>query len=71
MSTRLSDSRIDHNGEPVERQRSKSFSPRKFRSLDKARAAAVNHREEAREIVKAGNAVLRAERAASLTVGEL
>jgi integrase len=59
----------DENG--VECQRSKSFSPRTFRSLDKARAAAIKHREEALAIVKAGNAVLRSERAASLTVGEL
>jgi hypothetical protein len=100
MATRLSESRVDHNGEAlpkgvyalvnpqgevvsykdrwrehdengVERQRSQSFSPRQFRSLDKARAAAIKHREEALEIVKAGDTVLRAEKAATLTIGEL
>src|SRR5437867_3668454 len=59
----------DENG--IDRQRSKSFSPREFRSLDKARAAAISHREQALEIVKAGNTVLRSDSAAGLTIGEL
>jgi integrase len=100
MATRLSESRVDHRGEPlpegvyalvngggevvsykdrwreldengVQRQRSKSFSPRELRSLDRARAAAINHREGALEIVRAGDAVLRTDRAARLTLGEL
>jgi hypothetical protein len=100
MATRLSESRVDHHGEPlpegvyallnadcevvsykdrwrerdenrVQRQRSKSFSPRELRSLDWARAAAINHREGALEIVTAGDAVLRTDRAARLTLGEL
>src|SRR5215211_4040764 len=100
MATRLSESRVDHRGEPlpegvyalvnsggevvsykdrwreldengVQRQRSKSFSPRELRSLDRARAAAINHREGALEIVRAGDAVLRTDRAVRLTLGEL
>lgn len=86
MATRLSESRVDHRGEPlpegvyalvngggevvsykdrwreldengVQRQRSKSFSPRELRSLDRARAAAINHREGALEIVRAGDGI--------------
>jgi integrase len=100
MATRLSESRVDHRGQPlpegvyaltnprgevvsykarwreldeneVLRQRSKSFSPREYRSLDKARVAAVDHRDGAVEIVKAGVTVLRSDKAATLTVGEL
>ncbi len=100
MATRLSESRVDHDGEPlpegvyallnpqgevvsykvrwreqdqngVEHQRSKSFSRRALRSLDKARAAAINHREGVLEIVRAGDAVARSEPAARLTLGEL
>jgi hypothetical protein len=100
MAIRLSESRVDHRGEPlpegvyalvnprgevvsykarwreldenaVLRQRSKSFSPRAYRSLDKARVAAVEHRDGAVEIVKAGATVLRSDKAATLTVGEL
>jgi hypothetical protein len=100
MASRLSESRIDHRGEPlpdgvyalvnasgdvvsykdrwreldengVQRQRSKSFSPRHLRSLDRARAAAITHREGALEIVRAGDAVLRTDSAARLTLGEL
>jgi hypothetical protein len=59
----------DQNG--VERQRSKSFSRRAFASLDKARSAAIGHREAALEVVRAGETVLRSERAARLTLGEL
>jgi hypothetical protein len=59
----------DQNG--VERQRSKSCSVREFRSLDKAREAAISSREHAIEIAKAGEAVLRSDRAARLTLGEL
>jgi hypothetical protein len=90
MATRLSESRIDRNGESlpegvyalvnpqgevvsykarwreqdendVSRQRSKSDSPREFGSLDKARTAAIEHRECAVEIVKSGDRVLRSE----------
>lgn len=100
MATRLSESRIDHDGESlaegvyalvnaqgevvsykarwreqdengVEHQRSKSFSRRAFASLDKARRAAVGHREAALEVVKAGETVLRSEKAARLTLGQL
>ncbi len=100
MPTRLSESRVDHDGESlpegvyalvdprgeivsykvrwreqdangVEHQRSKSFSRRKFRSLTKARAAAAGHREGVLEIIRAGDAVARAEPAARLTLGEL
>jgi hypothetical protein len=100
MATRLSESRVDHDGEPlpegvyalvnphgeivsykvrwreqdengVERQRSKSFSRRELRSLDKARLAAINHRDGVLEIVRAGDAVARSEPAARLTLGEL
>jgi integrase len=59
----------DENG--VLRQRSKSFSRREHGSLDKARAAAIDHRRGALEIVKAGDAVLRSEKAARLTLGQL
>jgi hypothetical protein len=59
----------DENG--VERQRSKSCSVRGFGSLDKAREAAIGNRERAVEIVRAGDAVLRADTAARLTLGEL
>src|SRR5439155_12383537 len=97
MATRVSESRVDHNGESlpegvyalvnprgeavsykarwreqdengVERQRSKSFSPRDVGSLDKARATAVAHRQRAVEIVKAGDTVLRREKATGLTL---
>lgn len=100
MATKLLESRVDHEGEPlpegvyalvdplgdvvsykarwresdengVDRQRSKSFSRRALGSLDKARVAAVNHREAVLEIVRAGNAVARSEPAARLTLGEL
>jgi integrase len=100
MATNLSESRVDHRGEPlpdgvyalvgergevvsyksrwrerddngVQRQRSKSFSRRDAGSLDGARVAALAHREGALEIVRAGDTVLRAERAARITLGEL
>jgi hypothetical protein len=100
MASRLSESRVDHRGEPlptgvyalvdaggevvsykarwreadengVQRQRSKSFSPRELGSLDRARAAAIHHRQGALEIVRTGDAVLRMDKAARLTVGEL
>src|SRR4051795_11105045 len=47
----------DVNG--VQRQRSKSFSRRDAGSLDRARAAAVAHRDGARELVRPGDTVLR------------
>jgi integrase len=59
----------DQNG--VERQRSRSFSGRQFGSLNKARAAAISHREGVLEIIKAGDSVARAEPAARLTLGDL
>ena len=59
----------DQSGVP--RQRSKSFSRRAHGSLDNALAAAVSHHAGAREIVRAGNAVLRADPAARLALGEL
>jgi integrase len=55
----------------VERQRSRSFSPREVGSLNKARAAAISHREGVLQIVGAGEAVARSEPAARLTLGEL
>ena len=61
--------RADENG--VSHQRSKSFSPREYGSLDTSRAAAVKQRNGAVEIVKGGAAVLRSDQAARLTVGEL
>jgi hypothetical protein len=60
---------LDEKG--VERQRSKSCSVRQFGSLDRAREAAISSREQAIEIVKLGEAVLRSDRAARLTLGEL
>src|SRR3954449_2122191 len=100
MATRLSESRVDHRGDPlpegvyalldarggvvsykdrwreldangVQRQRSKSFSPRELGSLDRARAAAVEQRQGALDIVRAGDAVLRPEKSARLTLAEL
>ena len=100
MATRLSESRVDHDGKSlpqgvyaladprgeivsykarwreedengVQHQRSKSFSQRELGSLDKARTAALNHREGALAIVRAGDSVLRPDRAAGLTLGEL
>src|SRR5919109_228084 len=100
MATKLSESRLDHRGDPlpagvyalvdpagevvsykarwrelddngVARQRSKSFAVRAHGSLDRARAAAVHHRRGALEIVGAGETVLRSDRAARLTLGEL
>ena len=59
----------DENG--VLRQRSKSFSPARRGSLDRARAAAIAHRQGAREIVRAGDTVLRTDPPARLTVGRL
>jgi hypothetical protein len=59
----------DENG--VGRQRSMSCSVREFGSLDKAREAAIKNRERAVEVVKAGDTVLRSDRAATLTLGEL
>src|SRR4051812_28927754 len=55
----------------VPRQRSRSFSRAEHGSLDRARAAACAHRQGAREIVRAGDTVLRADAAARLTLGEL
>src|SRR3954453_4034678 len=100
MATRLSESRVDHRGDPlpegvyalldagggvvsykdrwreldangVQRQRSKSYSPRQLGSLDRARTAAVQHRQGALELVRAGVSVLRTETSARLTLGEL
>src|SRR5689334_22569237 len=100
MATRLSESRVDHCGQPLPkgvyalvnpggevvsyenrsreahddslaRQRLESVSPRKLGSLDRARGAAINHRESALEIVRADNAVLHSEKAARRTVGKL
>src|SRR4051812_16205203 len=59
----------DANG--VQRQRSKSFSRRDAGSLDRAQAAAVTHRDGVREIVRAGDTVLRADRAAGILLGDL
>src|SRR3954449_5554600 len=59
----------DANG--VQRQRSKSFSRRDAGSLDRAQAAAVAHRDGAREIVRAGDTVLRADRTAGILLGDL
>jgi integrase len=100
MASSLSESRLDHRGEPlpdgvyalvgpngdvvsykarwrerddggVQRQRSKSFSRRDTGSLERARAAAVAHREGAREIVRAGDTVLRTDRSARILLGDL
>src|SRR5919202_6345299 len=100
MASSLSESRVDHRGDPLpdgvyalvepsgevvsykarwrerdgngaQRQRSKSFSRRDVGSLDGARAAAVAHREGALEIVRSGDTVLRAERAAGMVLGDL
>lgn len=60
---------LDGNG--VDRQRSKSFSPRKLGSLDRARSAAVGHREAAVQIVREGASVLRPDKALKMTLGEL
>src|SRR3954465_12702161 len=100
MASSLTESRIDHRGEPLpdgvyalvehdgevvsykarwrerdangmQRQRSKSFSRRDAGSLDPAQAAAVAHRDGVREIVRAGDTVLRADRAAGILLGDL
>src|SRR3954463_15676273 len=100
MASSLTESRVDHRGEPlpdgvyalvehhgevvsykarwrerdpngVQRQRSKSFSRRDAGSLDRARAAAVAHRDGAREIVRAGGPVPRADRTAGILLGGL
>jgi hypothetical protein len=100
MTTRLSERRVDHRGDPlpegvyalvaprgevvsykarwreqddngVVRQRSKSFSGREFRSLERARLRAIEQREGATAIVRTGATVLRADSAARLTIGEL
>ena len=100
MATRLSESRVDHDGDPlpegvyalvdphgdvvsykarwrehdengVSRQRSKSFSPRApARSTRRARRRSAQ-RDGAVEIVRAGDTVLRTDKAARLTFGEL
>ena len=59
----------DENG--VVRQRSLSCSVREFGSLDKARDAAIRNRERAVEVVSAGDTLLRSDKAAALTLGEL
>jgi len=59
------------DGDGVLRQRSRSFSPTEYGSLERARAAAIAQRQSALEIVKAGDTVLRADAAARLTLGEL
>jgi hypothetical protein len=59
----------DDNG--VVRQRSKSFSGREPRSLQRARVRAIEQRDGARAIVRTGATVLRADSAARLTIGEL
>src|SRR3954466_9425253 len=59
----------DPNG--VQRQRSKSFSRRAAGSRARANAAAVAHRDGVREIVRAGDTVLRADRAAGILLGDL
>ncbi|MBA3358710.1 MAG: hypothetical protein H0U20_04545, partial [Thermoleophilaceae bacterium] len=100
MATRLSETRVDHDGNSlpegvyalanprgeivsykarwreqdengVEHQRSKSFARRELGSLDKARTAALKHRQGALQIVRSGESVLRAEKAVGLTLGEL
>jgi integrase len=100
MASSLSESRVDHRGEPlpdgvyalvesngdvvsykarwrecddngVRRQRSKSFSRRDAGSLDRARGAAIAHREGALEVVRSGDTVLRADRAAGIVLGDL
>ena len=100
MATRLSESRVDHDGKSlpegvyalanprgevvsykarwreqdeneVQHQRSKSFARRELGSLDRARAAAIKHRQGALEIVKSCDSVLRLHKAAELTLGEL
>jgi integrase len=100
MASSLSESRVDHRGEPlpdgvyalvesngdvvsykarwrecddngVRRQRSKSFSRRDAGSLDRARGAAIAYREGALEVVRSGDTVLRADRAAGTVLGDL
>ena len=100
MASSLTESRIDHRGEPlpdgvyaliertgevvsykarwrerdangIQRQRSKSFSRRDAGSLGRARAAAIAHRDGALQIVRAGDAVLRPDRAAGIVLGDL
>lgn len=100
MATKLSESRVDHDGNPlpegvyalanpqgdvvsykarwreqdengVQHQRSKSFARRELGSLAKARTAAINHRQGALDIVRSGDSVLRPDKAAALTLGEL
>ena len=100
MATRLSETRVDHDGNSlpegvyalanpqgeivsykarwreqdengVQHQRSKSFARRELGSLDKARTAALKHRQGALQIVRSGESVLRAEKAVGLTLGEL
>src|SRR5215208_4936641 len=60
---------LDENG--VQGQRSKSFSPRELGSLDRARTAAVRHRRGRLSSFRARDVVLRAEKSARLTLGEL
>jgi hypothetical protein len=55
----------------VPRNAGKSFSCRRLGSLDRALAAAKSYREGAIKVVKEGEAVLRPDRAASMTVDEL
>jgi hypothetical protein len=55
----------------VPRNAGKSFSCRRLGSLDRALAAAKTYREGAIQVVKEGEAVLRPDRAASMTVDEL
>jgi hypothetical protein len=55
----------------VPRNAGKSFSVRKLGSLDRALEAAKAYREEAVNVVERGEAVLRLDRAASVTVDEL
>jgi hypothetical protein len=52
-------------------QRSKSFSRREAGSLDLARPTAIAHRDGALEIVRAGDTVLRPDRAAGIVLGDL
>jgi hypothetical protein len=61
----------EESEEGVRRNAGKSFSIRKFGSLDRALEAARAYREEAINVVERGEAVLRVDRAASLTVDEL
>lgn len=55
----------------VPRNAAKSFSARKLGSLDRALEAAVAYREQAVQVAEADGTVLRADPAASMTVGEL